>query len=171
MSPAKSAKPMMSGTKAGHHHPVLAPASFLCPGLCICSVLLTVVLFCFLSKGVILLLLYFTISFSGFRLSSNIIYPKAFMSSPEQLTSPFLCSRNTSALITAELKRLGCECHKHVCFPHLTGTPQVGTMGRRLTQNRWQSEQAGFLIGPALSLLVWAIVSFLENRGKFILMI
>ena len=83
MSPAKSAKLMGAGTKAGHHNPVLAPGSFLSPGLCICSVRLTVVLFCFLSRGVILLLLYFTISFSGFRLSSNIIYPKAIMSFPE----------------------------------------------------------------------------------------
>lgn len=148
MSPAKSAKLMVSGTKAGRYHPVLAPGSFLSPGLCICSVLLTVVLFCFLPRGVILLLLYFTISFSGFRLSSNIIYPRAAMSFPEWLTSPFLCSRNTSELVTAELKRPGCEYHKHVCFPHLTGT-SGGDHGNAPDIEQVTNGAAGFLISPS----------------------
>lgn len=148
MSPAKSAKLMVSGTKAGRHHPVLAPGSFLSPGLCICSVLLAVVLFRFLPRGVILLLLYFTISFSGFRLSSNIIYPRAVMSFPEWLTSPFLCSLNTSELVTAELKRPGCEYHKRVCFPHLTGT-SGGDHGNAPDIEQVANGAAGFLIGPS----------------------
>lgn len=80
--------------------------------------------------------------------SSNIIYPRAVMSFPEWLTSPFLCSLNTSELVTAELKRPGCEYHKRVCFPHLTGT-SGGDHGNAPDIEQVANGAAGFLIGPS----------------------
>lgn len=154
------------GTKAGRYHrshQALLPV----PGLCICSVLLTVVLFCFLPRGVILLLLYFTISFSGFffRLSSNIIYPRAAMSFPEWLTSPFCVPETHRSSLLQNSKG------RAVNITNMSVSPiwqnlRWGPWEHAWHRNRWQTEQLASWLAPSPSACWFELLFHFGKQGQ-----